>query len=414
MRVRERVFVCVNGSVWLAPRAVRASSRATGVVVVHAPVRRSDARPPARTDGETIDALFPSVLSPACREPLHEPTHARTHARTVMSQFAAHETPAADMLGSEQLRKEQSVHGQGGAAQNPKFRCRFYEQEFPKEEDVVVVQVNEIKSMGAYVSLLEYDNIEGMVLLSELSRRRIRSINKIIRVGKTECVSVLRVDKERGYIDLSKRRAGIEEVQQCNERYNKSKAVHSIMRHVAEHLDVPLKELNEKIAWPLYRKKGHAYDAFKLAITSQEVFDGIDMGDDVRKILMENIQRRLTPQPIKIRADIEVTCFKYEGVDAVRAALREVFKFGTTDLPFEVNLIAPPLYVVRSQAIDKEQGIELSKSAIEAVKAEIEKRGGSLVVKMEPRATTNKDEEKLEELMEQMELENAEFDGDDD
>ena len=33
---------------------------------------------------------------------------------------------------------------------------------------------------------------------------------------------------------------------------------------------------------------------------------------------------------------------------------------------------------------------------------------------MEPRATTNKDEEKLEELMEQMELENAEFDGDDD
>ena len=40
--------------------------------------------------------------------------------------------------------------------------------------------------MGAYVSLLEYDNIEGMILLSELSRRRIRSINKLIRVGKQE------------------------------------------------------------------------------------------------------------------------------------------------------------------------------------------------------------------------------------
>jgi hypothetical protein len=35
--------------------------------------------------------------------------------------------------------------------------------------------------MGAYVSLLEYNGIEGMILLSELSRRRIRSITKLIK-----------------------------------------------------------------------------------------------------------------------------------------------------------------------------------------------------------------------------------------
>ena len=45
-----------------------------------------------------------------------------------------------------------------------------------------------------------------MILLSELSRRRIRSIQKLIRVGRNEVVVVLRVDKEKGYIDLSKRR----------------------------------------------------------------------------------------------------------------------------------------------------------------------------------------------------------------
>lgn len=37
--------------------------------------------------------------------------------------------------------------------------------------------------MGAYVALLEYNGIEGMILLSELSRRRIRSITKLIKVG---------------------------------------------------------------------------------------------------------------------------------------------------------------------------------------------------------------------------------------
>lgn len=37
--------------------------------------------------------------------------------------------------------------------------------------------------MGAYVALLEYNGIEGMILLSELSRRRIRSITKLIKVS---------------------------------------------------------------------------------------------------------------------------------------------------------------------------------------------------------------------------------------
>ena len=61
-----------------------------------------------------------------------------------------------------------------------------------------MVNVTEIGEMGAYVTLLEYDNIEGMILLSELSRRRIRSINKLVRVNRTEIVMVIRVDKDKG------------------------------------------------------------------------------------------------------------------------------------------------------------------------------------------------------------------------
>jgi translation initiation factor 2 subunit 1 len=37
-----------------------------------------------------------------------------------------------------------------------------------------------------------------MILLSELSRRRIRSVQKLIRVGREEVVVVLRVDEEKG------------------------------------------------------------------------------------------------------------------------------------------------------------------------------------------------------------------------
>ena len=183
-----------------------------------------------------------------------------------------------------------------------------------------------------------------MILLSELSRRRIRSIQKLIRVGRNEVVVVLRVDKEKGaflvlqlphitrcttssclsllplragYIDLSKRRVSPEDITKCEERYMKSKTVASIMRHVASKVpsvngevlegeqakqaeaeaaetkrarraakkegheedvadenqggganeEARLEQLYEEIAWPLGRKYGHPYDAFKLALT---------------------------------------------------------------------------------------------------------------------------------------------------
>lgn len=80
----------------------------------------------------------------------------------------------------------------------PVLSCRYYEHRFPEIEDVVMVTVRSIAEMGAYVHLLEYNKIEGMILLSELSRRRIRSINKLIRIGRDECVVVIRVDKDKG------------------------------------------------------------------------------------------------------------------------------------------------------------------------------------------------------------------------
>lgn len=76
----------------------------------------------------------------------------------------------------------------------------------------------------------------------------------------------------KGYIDLSKRRVAPEDVAKCEDRFNKAKAVHSVLRHIADYqhsLDpsITLETLYTKIGWPLYRKYGHAYDAFKLALS---------------------------------------------------------------------------------------------------------------------------------------------------
>ncbi|CAO2586725.1 Eukaryotic translation initiation factor 2 subunit 1 [Lemmus lemmus] len=225
----------------------------------------------------------------------------------------------------------------------PGLSCRFYQHRFPEVEDVVMVNVRSIAEMGAYVSLLEYNNIEGMILLSELSRRRIRSINKLIRIGRNECVVVIRVDKEKGYIDLSKRRVSPEEAIKCEDKFTKSKTVAEVLEYTK---DEQLESLFQRTAWVFddkYKKPGYgAYDAFKHAVSDPSILDSLDLDENEREVLINNINRRLTPQAVKIRADIEVACYGYEGIDAVKEALRAGLNCSTETMPIKVSHAFPP------------------------------------------------------------------------
>jgi len=344
---------------------------------------------------------------------------------------------------------------------------RYYEQRYPEVDELVMVQVRQIAEMGAYVKLLEYDNIEGMILLSELSRRRIRSIQKLIRVGRNEVVVVLRVDKEKGYIDLSKRRVSPEDITKCEERYMKSKTVASIMRHVASKLpsgsldaaetqaaaeaaaapaesgekeskksrrarqaaqeddgdeaagganeEERLEKLYDAVGWPLGKKYGHTYDAFKLALTeSDTVFATLPtpVPASTLTLLMSTIARRLTPQPIKLRADIELTCYTPAGIDAIKKALRAGEKESNEAVPIKAKLVAPPLYVLSTNATDKYAAVERLERAIDSIQSTIEDQGGALVVKMKPKAVSETEEQDLAQLMAKAGQENAEVSGD--
>ncbi|KAM3694689.1 hypothetical protein ACB098_07G073600 [Castanea mollissima] len=103
------------------------------------------------------------------------------------------------------------------ASQTPNLECQMYEAKYPEVDMVVMIQVKNIADVGAYVSPLEYNNIEGMILFSELLWRWIRSVSNLIKVGRIEPVMVLCVNKEKGYIDLSKRRVSEEDTQACKE-----------------------------------------------------------------------------------------------------------------------------------------------------------------------------------------------------
>jgi translation initiation factor 2 subunit 1 len=97
----------------------------------------------------------------------------------------------------------------------------------------------------------------------------------------------------------------------------------------------------------------------------------------VAEELKSYIGKRLTPQPTKVRADVEVTCFGYEGIDAVKTALRKAEARNTPDNQVKVKLVSPPLYVLTSTCLEKQVGISTLEAAIVDIRENIEGAGGN-------------------------------------
>ena len=120
----------------------------------------------------------------------------------------------------------------------------------------------------------------------------------------------------------------------------------------------------------------------------------------------------LCPLATQCRADIEVTCFTYEGIDAIRDALLTGCEAGTNECPIRIKLIAPPMYVMTTMTLDKDLGVAALQAGIDAITAKIGEKGGSIDIKMAPKAVSAREETELQAMMDRLAAENEEQDGD--
>lgn len=212
-----------------------------------------------------------------------------------------------------------------------------------------------------------------------------------------------------GYIDLSKKKVRNNQDSACLDKFSKAKDVNSILITLCESAkDVHIEDLYKKIVWPLYQQYNHAYDAFRFALNDETIITNCDVSEEVKTKLLAILRRRLNTQPMRIKADFELRCHEYEGVDAIKAALLageaksidkcevkviiklsndHLFPPPSSLLPvwfpfliiyvlFKFEIIGSPVYAGCITTQDKALGIEVLNSALKAVEEVILSKKG--------------------------------------
>lgn len=114
-----------------------------------------------------------------------------------------------------------------------------------------------------------------------------------------------------------------------------------------------------------------------LSPSNPEVLDECELGAPVKAKLLADIQRRMMPQAVKIRSDFDISCFTFEGIDAIKFALQTGLDLSSKELEIKINLIQSPQFMMTCQTLDKQAGLDMLNEAIRVMKEAIESKGGS-------------------------------------
>lgn len=292
--------------------------------------------------------------------------------------------------------------------------CRMALNEYPDIDETVIIIIDSITDSGFYVSLPEYNDIEGLVTFNESSRRNPMHGANSIRCGQQRSAVVLRVDKDKKYIDLSIKRVSSEDNEKCFSKFTKEKIVNGIMKQIAEKTKKPLHEYYEKYIWKLTEKYGDAYDAFKLILSSPDIiFDEIGVSDsDERTEIIQMIIKKMRSRVIKAYAEIDLMCFQ-TGIDAIKTILKsgEISvthqqKYGGGESKVSIQYVGAPTYSLSTTSIDRQCALQTLYKSIEIMKQVSLENGGEFVIKKQP-SIIGEDENSIDKIIEHIESEDS-------
>jgi len=181
--------------------------------------------------------------------------------------------------------------------------------------------VTRISDYGAYVKLDEYNDKEALVHISEMATTWVRNIRNHAREGQKLVLKVLRVNAQKGQIDLSLRRVtGRDKTDKLLE-WKKSKRADSILGLAAEKIGSDSKKVDE-IKDKIFAEYPNIFNALEISVEKGEkIFKDLDIEADWASTLTELAKQKIKIDTATVKGTIEVSSTNTTGVDDVKKAL---------------------------------------------------------------------------------------------
>ena len=244
---------------------------------------------------------------------------------------------------------------------------------FPEEGELLLCTVTKIFGHSVFVNIEEY-NKQGMIHISEISPGRIRNLRDYVVEGKKIVCVVLRVNKEKGHVDLSLRRVNDNQRRRKLESIKQEQKAEKILDYVAKELNKDPKQFYEAISEKIFKKYSNLNDCFFDVVKGEITLKELGIEKESAEKLTDMIKERMKPPKIIISGNLSLKSYDGDGIEIIKQALKKAEDSGKESVV--IKYAGGGTYNVMVTADDYKQAEKILKDVSDASIKFIEKKQG--------------------------------------
>lgn len=233
----------------------------------------------------------------------------------------------------------------------------MYKREgLPEKGDLVICTIKRVLPHSAFVKLDEFDNKEGMIHDSELSRKWTRNRKSYLRKGRKLVCKVMNTKDNK--IFLSVKRVGPAQARAKKEEWNEEKKAHKILNILADQLDMSTEKIYEKVGNKILEKEGLIYPfLLEVAKDGKGKLEKLGVDSKLSEKLFKLIEKRITVPKAEIKAEINLKIKESDGIEKVKKFFKEIQKSAEEkESEVEITYCGAPKYKVEIISPDYKKG----------------------------------------------------------
>lgn len=250
---------------------------------------------------------------------------------------------------------------------------RFFKEEQPPKHSMCMATLNRIEGTIYYVRLPEYENMEVIMPINELTSRRVRSKKKIFDIGQTKPMVV--IDDEGGMITVSIKNAN----KSYPKIYNLANQFHNMALDIAhlylEYLNKKGIEYNTKesvykildqTSWKFTRSDSIKEDYKEILNNPLLLLKHLSVEKEFVDFARKNIIDRVEKKAGLLDQNMKVMSFASNGNDKLIEFFTNLLDTHK-EYSLSVLMTSPPCYKFRFETVNLDKAKEYLETIIEEV-----------------------------------------------
>ena len=246
-------------------------------------------------------------------------------------------------------------------------------QELPEIGEIVIATITKISDHGAYVTLDEYNKIQGFLHVSEIAPGWVRKVHRYVKEGEKKVLLVKKVGSERREIDLSLKQISKEQRKKKLLDVKRFEKEQGILKNIQEKAKLTTKQI-EELEDQFLSKYDSVYDAMlNVAIKGTGEINDLKLQ---KKILttIEDICSKMKLPSVELRGILEISNNQSNGVELIQKTLSDAEN--AEDVKIEITYLGAPRYRLSLVAQDFKTAEKSLKPILEKIEKNVKKQSG--------------------------------------